>query len=45
MAVTRALVCVVRRLNVYIRMMTRMFVLYMPVCSAANALIVAAGCC
>ena len=28
-----------------IRMMTRMFVLCVPVCSAADALIVAAGCC
>ena len=47
MVVTRALACVARQLNVFecVGMMTRMFVLCMLVCSAANALVVAEGCC
>ena len=46
MVVTLARACVVRRLNVFecVRMMTRMFVLCMLVCSAADALVVTAGC-
>ena len=47
MVVTRELACVARQLNVFecVGMMTRMFVLCMLVCSAADALVVAAGCC
>ena len=43
---TRARACGVRRFNVFecVRMMTRMFVPCMLVCSAADALVVAAGC-
>ena len=42
---TWARACVVRRLNVFecVRMMTRMFVPCMLVCSAVDALVVAAG--
>ena len=47
LVVTWARACGVWRLNVFecVRMMTQMFVPCMLVCSAADALVIAAGCC